>query len=355
MTTLNSLEKIIPPDQALANKALSQSLRQIKSIFNSTLPEFAEVVTSLETNVGLPLIENLDSPIPEFVNEFYQTQLADGTGPGGTVTTDDVIGTAAGAVHNQELPVATFVVEELEKTGALNVLTFDNGNPFSSTVLGIYTVIQYVVDDEYTQEVIIPPGPPTPEDPDPEPIIEYFVQIPSPQPAAGRYPSSGSTDVVTARSLAVTALVALAQTAITTIANNNANAAAASNNAYNKMAEQLAREKTNRAKAGINFDDLDPAADGTTALMSVVTNLHTFGTQDAAGGPATFFDAIADRSNIYGQAVVSSLREGRNIARLSSVGINIDTQLTDIVPQPSAIDPAVAQLTVSEAVRRIQT
>lgn len=350
MTSLTALEKIIPPDQALANKALSQSLRQIKSIFNSTLPEFAEVVTSLETNVGLPLIENLDTPIPDFVNEFYQTQLADGTGPGGAVTTDDVIGTAAGAVHNQELPVATFTVAELEKTGALTVLTFDDGNPSSSTVLGIYTVIQYVVDDAYTQEVIIPPTPPAVD-----PTIEYYVQIPSPQPAAGRYPSSGSTDAVTARSLAVSALIPLAQTAITTIANNNANAAAASNTAYNKMAEQLVREKNNQAKAGINFDDLDPEADGTTSLMSVVTNLHTFGTQDAAGGPATFFDAIADRSNIYGQAVVSSLREGRNIARLSAIGINIDTQLTDVIPQPSAINPAVAQLTVSEAVRRIQT
>jgi hypothetical protein len=296
------------------------------------------------------LIENLETPLPEFVTQYYQTQLADGTGPGGTVTTNDVIGTAAGAVHNEELPVATFVVSELESTGQLTVLTFDNGNPFSSTALGIYTVIQYVVDDEYTQEVVIPATPP-----EVDPTIEYYVQIPSPQPGAGRYPSSGSTDAVTARSLAVTALVALAQSAITTIANNNALAAEAANNAYNTMAEQLAREKQNQAKAGINFDELEPEADGTTSLMSIVTNLHTFGTQDAAGGPAVFFDAVANLSNIYGQAVVSSLREGRNIARLSSVGINIDTQLTDVIAQPSAINPADAQLTAAQATAQIQT
>ena len=45
MITLDRLQQIIPPDQALANKALSVALQQIAGISNNPLPTMAAVIS----------------------------------------------------------------------------------------------------------------------------------------------------------------------------------------------------------------------------------------------------------------------------------------------------------------------
>ena len=139
MTTYDSLRKIIPPDQALANKALARALGQIKDIQDTTLPEFSSAVTVLESNKDLNLINALESPLPASVANFWANTFATGTGPGNTVTINDLLGTAAGATMNLALPDATQVVQDLENLGALDPLT-GNGGSDSSVDNGIYTL-----------------------------------------------------------------------------------------------------------------------------------------------------------------------------------------------------------------------
>jgi hypothetical protein len=94
------------------------------------------------------------------------------------------------------------------------------------------------------------------------------------------------------------------------------------------MAEQLTYEITNLALAGVEFAELTTS---TSALLSIGTNLHEIGTDVGPDGQNTFFTAIADTTNIYGQAVIASLREGRNIEVLNTAGIALDTQIpTDL-------------------------
>ena len=79
------------------------------------------------------------------------------------------------------------------------------------------------------------------------------------------------------------------------------------------------------ALAKVNFTDL--VANSRSSIMSLGSNLHEIGKDIAPQGQAEFFTAIADTSNIYGQAIIASFREGRNLAALDNVGIGADTQI----------------------------
>jgi hypothetical protein len=50
MSTYSQLRQIIPPDQALASKALQAGLQQVKNIFDTELPQLAVATEGLETN-----------------------------------------------------------------------------------------------------------------------------------------------------------------------------------------------------------------------------------------------------------------------------------------------------------------
>ena len=78
MTTYNTLKKIIPPDQALANQALSRSLRQVKDIFNTDLPTLSAAVSQLESNKDLTLINDLTQGQPS--NSMFRQKLRGTTG-----------------------------------------------------------------------------------------------------------------------------------------------------------------------------------------------------------------------------------------------------------------------------------
>ena len=144
MSTYRRLKKIIPSDQALANKAIEASLQQVKNIFDAALPILSIAVYNLESNKGLPLINALTVALPADVAAFYST-YADGTGIDGTLLLADVMGTAAGWVHNTELPIATSVVSTLTAAGALTSLT--------NSTTGVYTVMQNTNAGLYTTDV----------------------------------------------------------------------------------------------------------------------------------------------------------------------------------------------------------
>ena len=149
MTTYNTLKKIIPPDQALANQALSRSLRQVKDIFNTDLPSLSAAVSQLESNKDLDLISSLTEPVPAVASSFVTSTLATGTGPGNTVTINDVIGTAAGGAVNPALPVVTNVLTQLTDAGALLPLTA-NGGSSGSVDNGLYTLMLYTAQGAYS-------------------------------------------------------------------------------------------------------------------------------------------------------------------------------------------------------------
>jgi hypothetical protein len=292
-----NLIRVIPPDQALANKAIARSLQQIKNIFNLTLPEFATAVVALETNTGLPAINTLMQPVPNSIQVSFLSMLATGTGPNGTLTLFDFLGVLAGSPYTDEFNQATATLTQLQSGGQLDTLT--------DSVNGVYTIMINTLNGDYT--TVIDPGPP----------IDLTITIPPGLPGEGTY---------TSLDLAFTSgLIPAAQSLIGNIATVNTSAAESLNSDFDVMAQQLTYETTNLTKAGVDFAEL--TGNATTSLLSLGTSLHDIGLDEGDDGQNALFTAIADTTNIYGQAVIASLREGRNIAALNAVGINTDTQI----------------------------
>jgi hypothetical protein len=319
MTTYNTLKKIIPPDQALANQALSRSLRQVKDIFNTDLPAVSAAVSRLESNLDLDLINALTEPVPTVVTAFVGNTLATGTGPANTVTTNDVIGIAAGATVSTELPTVTDVVTELATLGALLPLTANGGSSLSSDN-GIYTLMSYALTGAYSNAG----------------NVQDITTIPSTAYYAGPQVFG---DVDLAFSTAGTGLIAVANSYISNIAANNANLVSQANDASNACAQQLVLNVNNCIAAGIDIGNVvnDPAnanlvPNSISTVLGLTSQLHDIGLDITEGGAAQFFENTANTSNLPGQAVIAAMREGRNIAVLNAVGIVLDTQLVDVNP-----------------------
>lgn len=319
MSNYDNLKKIIPPDQALANEALSRSLRQVKQIFDSDLPSVAAVVSGLESNKDLGLINQLTEPLPVEVANYWANTFATGTGPGNTITINDLVGTASGNTTIAVLPTQVDVLDQLAGQNALDPLTA-NGGTSGSVLNGIYTLMDYTLAGTYSLAGNV-------GDITTIPATNYY--------AGGVF---GNVDGAFANG---SGLISAANGWISNIATSYANLAAQSNQASNAMAQQLAINVTNLTAAGVDVGNLvlDPAnanliANSVSSSLGLAAQLHDIGLDVGEGGAAQFFDAVANTASVAGQAVVASMREGRNIALLQSAGIAVDTQLPDVNPDP---------------------
>jgi hypothetical protein len=164
-------------------------------------------------------------------------------------------------------------------------------------------------------DVMVPPV-------DPEEPPTFIIVIPSPLPGAGTY-----LDLDLAFS---DGLIPAAESLISNIVTANAVIAAELNFAVTSMVDDLIAEKQNFALLDIDLTEL--TANDRSSLLSLGSALHDIGTDIGPTGAATYFDAVATRSNIYGQSIVAAMREGRNIQDLNTVGIALDTQIPLTIP-----------------------
>jgi hypothetical protein len=290
---LPALALIIPPDQAAANRAWARALGQIKNVSGLNMPSLAAAASFVEPLANLPLIAGLTSLIPDSVKTAIKNTLTPSavtptaTGDGGTMTTLDLVGTAAGVPHN----------ESLEKINPI-LTTMGNNNAFED-LLGAYTVMQQVVAGVYGPVDVGP--------------IEGL-----PEPFNAGEPFSN------ADSCFKLSLLPKTETIISAIAYPNAQDKTTVGTSYDAMGAQIARESINQRGAEINFANLEP--NNKNATMGLVTSLQDLGS-DIAGGTATFFEKVAGATSQTGQGILASLREGRNIKVLQNIGVGIDTNL----------------------------
>ena len=81
----------------------------------------------------------------------------------------------------------------------------------------------------------------------------------------------------------------------------------------------MVREKTNQASAGISPTETQTGTK--TSVQGLISNLHSLGQDTSLGGSAYVLEKLADTRIKGGQAVIASMREGRNIQKLAEVGI----------------------------------
>lgn len=335
MSEYQRLKKIIPPDQALANQALAKSMLQIKGINDISLLDLADTVINLESNKGLGDINALTTPLPDAIANFWANTFPTGTGAGNAITTNDMIGIAAGATVNDQLPIMTETINALDSVGALTALT-GNGGASGSVNNGIYTIMEYCLAGSYGAGPIVLP------------TTTYFT------PAANPYASFDSAFA--------NALIPAANAAISNIAASQVTLTNQSNSATNAIADQLLLNQNNLVIASVNIGNIvigdwansDISANQQSSALSLATRLHDIGLDISEGGSAQFFEQIANVQNVAGQAVIGSMREGRNRSILESVGITADTQLSDVnLATPVANNLINAQYTTSQATGNI--
>lgn len=329
--SVNRLQQIIPADQALANRALAVSLAQINGITNTTLPSFSATVTAMQTTRDLPLITALTTAVPPTVADYYTTTLAVGNGPNGNIRIVDIIGLAGGWVATD----AFVRTVEIFATMNLTQLTL------------IYQTMLGVLDGTYDSGV----------DPDGYTIIT----IPGGLPGAGTYnpitapnpsPPPANIEVTSAADQAMAVLISAAQAEIANLQILYPDQCGELNSLWNSMAEQVLEEQTLQPLVNLNFANLQ--ANNRTSIYSFILGLPSYGVQTEQGGLSWLLEAMADLTNLGGEAIIGCLREGRNQTALSGSGIYTNTRIpADPNPPPPRADLIPSEFTEDEAINLV--
>lgn len=269
---------IIPPGAALANKALARSLSQVKQINNSTLTKLSAALLAVQTNTGLGALGNLTAPVPPSVTQAYQSSLGNGTGANGQITLCDVIGVATGNRIASAYANLANLVSNLESTGALDSVSASYANMSVA-------------------------------------LANLFAGGTPPDGSAS-FDDSFTANLIPAAAGAVSSVVSTYTVDVENMSSN-----------LDIIMTSLRDQHNNQAAAEIDFGNLQ--VNSRQATMSWTTNLHDYGTDDTACGAREFIEAVANLESLSGQAVIASLREGRNIQQMQEAGMALDTQLSD--------------------------
>jgi hypothetical protein len=325
-----TLQQVIPPDQALANKALTNALLQIKSIFDTTGSSLAVATQTLESNKGLPLINALTKPLPDNVYNYFTQTWTTGTGPYGTYLLTDVIGPPTGIVINDALTNTIAVLNSMTTANAFLGLT----NPIN----GVYTVMANTSAGDYTQTSSIPNPEPPPDD-----LPQYTVVIPVGLPAAGTYGTYGSESAAIQDAF-TNGLIPAMLSEVGNIITAYPTQTAQLNSNWANISLQITNSDQNLVLAGINFADLQPNVQPT----GLVSGLPDYGLDTVEGGAAFVMESLSQTNTIGGQAIISTMREARNQVKLASAGIETDIVVSDVIAEPQATLSS-GQYTASEA------
>jgi hypothetical protein len=294
MITYQRLSRIIPADQALACKAMSVSLQQIKNIDTLSLPQLAAAFVNTVTTKDLDQINALTVAVPANVAAYYTDYYATGTGTGNTLVLTDLLGAAVGVTYIDQLNNVVTTINSL-------------GNALSNLTT-IYTRMENTVNGVYGNAVSGP------------------VTIPAGY-AAGVY---ANADVAFS-----TALIPNAVIEIGNVVTAYPTQTTSLNTEFDTMAQKVITENNNLTLATINIAGL--TTDDRGPVMSFVESLPTYGLNKEENGPVWFLEQVADITTLGGQAIVGCLREGQNLAILNNVGIGVDTGIPSEPSSPNLV------------------
>jgi len=322
----DELGKIIPPAQATANKAIQVAFQQINNIPTTTLPRLADAVLGNADNpwtVTQPYLANAvvstGAPVPIYYRAT--TDVPAGVDINNTAywtpTTLGGLSTMAGLplIQAQTTPVDSSVTDYVTTTMATG--TGPNGTITTYDVLGL------ALDSN-----------------------NFAAQLATATAAINSLQGAGS--LATLNTAYVNILSAINNAGVVTqIGNANSAIAALSanpnvtilNTAWTYMANLMNLSAKYTTEAGIDYFLLQP--DDKNSVYALVQNLPYYGLLTAAGDAAEFLENIADTTTLGGQAIVGSMREGRNNARLSAASMYNTNQIpsnAEVAPIP-VIDP----------------
>lgn len=321
MSTYDQLRRIIPPDQALASKALQAGLEQVKTIFDTTLPVLSGAVAAMETTKGLTAVEDLTRPLPANVVAYYTTQFYNGSGPNGTLLLTDIIGTPTGYVMNTSLNSVSSTLQEMTIEGDLTGLIGTQQ---------VYATMETAITGIWTADDPMNPG-------------NFYTTIPGGWTASGTYgPANSASESI---QVAFNSGLAPAMVSVVgTIVAANPVQTSAANGAFANICIQINTENTNLALANVDFANL-PA---NQPPWSLVYSLNSDALDTREGGSAFVLESLSNTATQGGQAILASMREARNQARLGAAGIGTDIIVSNQTVEPQA-NLSTGTYTVSQA------
>ena len=304
MIAYDRLSQIIPPDQALANKALSVALSQISNIKDTSLPGLASAYKNTASVKNLDQLSNLTTPLPPSVQSYFDSNYKVGSGAGNTLVITDVIGTAAGVGFTDQFATATQIIESLTEDGSL------------TTLIGIYQDMANVVNSVYGPAIVgpvtIPSGPAAGTY-----QAEYLVNPPDPPVLI----SSAAQTAISGTGGAATGIgcIPAADIAINNVIAANSSATNSLNSAFDSMAQSIISENS-----FLNLAEIDLVAIpivSSTYSSAFIQNLFSYALGLETNGPAQYIESIANLTDIGGQALIATMRQARNNTVLTTVGI----------------------------------
>lgn len=274
------LDSILPADIATAAGAFSFSMQQIKNITNIPIEKFAQVVSTLETTMNLS-VNGTSIPVDVSGTDAAITAIALGSGPYGTYTLSDFFGSMSSLPYDWT-KIKTLINElETNRVGSA-------GNR------GLYQIY------EALYNAVLANNPSTP-------VGEAAIQV----------------------------LIDEANTEIQNILVNNSERAEVLNALWIITGTQLTKEQRARSRA---LFPVPVPRDGTLtkfpeSQMSFVDAIPSMASDTRPHMYAQTLEAIADLSTLGGQSIVGMLRETRNQARLSIVGIPLDNNISQTLTE----------------------
>jgi hypothetical protein len=238
---------------------------------------------------SLPNLEGLKNPLPDDIASAFSGMLGSGDSPLGLPTMSDMLGSVSGKAHMDSFRDISKSMEKIaESPVGKNMINSTNTlSTATSAARAAYLSSNPTATESEIQAAVA-------ADPD--------VQ-------------TAQADVTTAIN---TFNAQAAGNADLKAVVSKANGALASTTA------QLSKEQSNLSLAGIDpTSALVPAGPG--SLLGMASKLHSFGVDKQKLGFSEMFDGMAS-NDLYGDAIKSSLMEGRNIARQTSLNIPLPTK-----------------------------
>jgi len=389
------LSTIVPPSIATACGALSATFLQVKNITNVPIEKFAQVVTNLETIVGLP-VNGTNVPTNLDLRTAGRPLIALGSGPQGTYTASDFFGCMSGLPYNGPLKNIQAKLQQLQTTKLFNIYhelylavtwqhatvsvqysTYQVESPPTvfttyyhvtgvtltspgggygrgSAVAPIITIgggsgatavatigtddtnivnFGRVVTATLTSSGTDVTTPPTITIECP-PTASLPVQSNGNRSTSGTNTASGTTGWPTMNTI-IQGYIDQANTEINSINSSNKQACQSLNDSWNATGTQLTVEQRAR-QVGLN----PPLADVRENYMSLfpttvynfVDSIAQYAKNTQPNMYAQTLENISDLQTPGGQSAVASMRQQRNQDRLTLLGIPLDNNIPDTLP-----------------------
>jgi len=391
-TAYDNLSLMIPPEIALANKALAVSMQGITNISTLTLPALASAAANVQTTFGLPVVSAQTSAVsPATANTLLAT-AGSGTGQNNTVLINNVMGTAAGTVMTNALSNTTSIISKLPVQGLAQVyqdmyktVTGVYGNPITGPVVipsgpaaGTYpaataanlafttaasgttaaTGREIFLANTVTTQGILPGAQVTFNTnlPANAQFTQSVLSIDTSNPAliglvfspnlnrTPGFPIRITNVPATPIFMATAASVAFSGQKVSQASATpsgaglipSANRIIASlvntqlNTNWANIMTQLNLEKSNQTKAGLDFTQLQ--ANNTPAVYGFTSQLPQYGQDTSVGGMNQYLQSLTT-SGLAGESIVATLRQGQT--SLNSTGISSNNQIPSVpIPPP---------------------